>query len=414
MTRPELPAHRPRPAGAPTVLGGTRVIDFTRVIAGPYCAQTLGDLGAEVIKIENPAAGDDTRSMNHVEVAGETSPFLSLNRNKRSVALDLARPEARAIARALIDKADVVVENFSTGVMAKFGLDYQSVGRSNPRLVYCSISAYGREGKFAALSGYDPVTQAESGFMSMNGFPEHPPVRSGVPIIDYSCGMMAANAILAALLAREKLGRGQYLELALFDQAVTMTGFYGFNFLVSGENQSRFGHAPGNSPTVGVFQAKDGPFYIACGNTRLFRRLVGEVLGRPDIADDPAYATIRGRAQNRAKIEAVLAEIFATDSRDNWVSKLKAANAPAGPVRTIAEAFVSPEIRERQLLSAIPHPKAGHVPNIAPPYRLSTTPVIDPIAAPLLGEHTDVVLRKVLGYDEAKIEALRKAGTFGG
>ena len=223
----------------PTALDGLLVVDFTRVVAGPACTQTLADFGAEVIKIENPDGGDDTRHYEHADLAGESAAFVSLNRNKRGIALDLARPEAREIARELIQKADVVVENFSAGVMKKYGLDYAAVAPANPRLVYCSISAYGRQGPFASRPGFDPITQAESGFMSLNGFADGPPVRTGTPIVDFATGMSACNAILLALLARDRLGRGQHVEVALFDIAVALTGFYGMAHLMTGLNYSR-------------------------------------------------------------------------------------------------------------------------------------------------------------------------------
>src|SRR5439155_19382410 len=246
--------------------------------------QTLADFGAEVIKIENPEGGDDTRTYNHAETGGESAAFLSLNRNKRGIALDFTNPAAREVARELIAKADVVVENFSGGVMKKFGLDYASVAATNPRLVYCSISAYGREGPFALRPGFDPITQAESGFMSLNGFPDGPPVRTGPPAIDMVTGMSACNAILLALFARDRLGRGQHVEVALFDVALAMTGVFGMAYLVSGVNPSRQGNSPNGSPSVGVYHGSDAPFYIACANDRLYRRLVIEVLGRPDLA----------------------------------------------------------------------------------------------------------------------------------
>src|SRR5450631_4578025 len=225
--RPQLPERTPRVAGAPTALDGLLVVDFTRVVAGPACTQTLADFGAEVIKIENPDGGDDTRAYEHAEMGGESAAYISLNRNKHGIALDFAVPAARDVARELIAKADVVVENFSGGVMKKFGLDYEAVAPTNPRLVYCSISAYGRKGEFALRPGFDPITQAESGFMSLNGFPDGPPVRTGPPIVDLATGMAACNAILLALIARERLGRGQHVEVALFDMAAAMTGFYG-------------------------------------------------------------------------------------------------------------------------------------------------------------------------------------------
>jgi crotonobetainyl-CoA:carnitine CoA-transferase CaiB-like acyl-CoA transferase len=411
--RPQLPDRSPRTKGAPTALDGLLVVDFTRVVAGPACTQTLADFGAEVIKIENPDGGDDTRSYEHADLAGESAAFVSLNRNKRGIALDFAKPAACEIARELIARADVVVENFSAGVMKRFGLDYASVAPTNPRLVYCSISAYGRQGPFAARPGFDPITQAESGFMSLNGFPDGPPVRTGTPVVDMATGMSACNAILLALLARDRLGRGQHVEVALFDIALSLTGFYGMTYLMTGVNQSRFGNSPNGSPSVGVYEASDAPFYIACANDRLYRRLVIEVLGRPELASGPQFADRRSRSANKDKLRAILAGIFVQDLRENWVAKMKAANIPVGYLRTVEEAFNSPEVRARHRLSQIPHPAAGSVPNIEQPIRLDLTPVAEPVAAPLLGEHTTAVLRKTLGYDDARIAALAEAGVFG-
>src|SRR5881394_3625757 len=403
--RPQLPERTPRAMGAPTALDGLVVVDFTRVVAGPACTQTLADFGAEVIKIENPDGGDDTRAYEHAEIGGESAAYLSLNRNKRGIVLDLNVPAACEVARELIAKADVVVENFSGGVMKKFGLDYESVTPTNPRLVYCSISAYGRKGPFATRPGFDPITQAESGFMSLNGFPDGPPVRTGPPIVDLATGMSACNAILMALLARDRLGRGQHVEVALFDVALAMTQFYGMAYLMTGVNPSRQGNSPNGSPSVGVYHGSDAPFYIACANDRLYRRLVVEVLGRPDLASGE-FADRRSRTANKEKLRSILTGIFAQDLREHWVAKMKSANIPVGYLRTVEEAFNSPEVRERHRVSQIPHPAAGFIPNIESPLRLELTPAADPVAAPMLGEHTTEVLRKTLGYDESRIAAL--------
>jgi formyl-CoA transferase len=411
-TRPQLPDRTPRQKGAPTALDGLLVIDFTRVVAGPACTQTLADFGAEVIKIENPQGGDDTRHYEHADLAGESAAFVSLNRNKRGIALDLTKPEACEVARELIARADVVVENFSSGVMRKYGLDYASVAPGNPRLVYCSISAYGRQGPFASRPGFDPITQAESGFMSLNGFPDGPPVRTGPPAVDMLTGMSACNAILLALLARDRLGRGQHVEVALFDIALAMTQFYGMAYLMSGKNPNRQGNSPNGSPSVGLYNASDAPFYIACANDRLYRRLVIEVLGRPDLASGE-FGDRRSRTANKDKLRAILTGIFVQDIRENWVAKMKAANIPVGYLRTVEEAFNSPEARQRHRLSQIPHPTAGTVPNIESPLSLGLTPVVDPVAAPLLGQHTREVLRQKLGYDDARIAGLGEAGVFG-
>jgi crotonobetainyl-CoA:carnitine CoA-transferase CaiB-like acyl-CoA transferase len=410
---PELPDRVARDSAAPKALDGLLVVDFTRVVAGPACTQTLADFGAEVIKIENPDGGDDSRAYEHAEIGGESAAYLSLNRNKRGIALDLAVRAGQEVARELISRADVVVENFSASVMAKFGLDYVSVAPANPRLIYCSISAYGRKGPFALRPGFDPITQAESGFMSLNGFPDGPPVRTGPPIVDMATGMSACNAILLALIARDRLGRGQQVEVALFDMAMAMTGFYGMAYLISGANPGRFGNSPNGSPSVGVYEASDGPFYIACANDRLYRRLVIEVLQRPDLIADPQFANRRVRSANREKLRAIIAEIFAHDSLENWMTKMKKLNIPVGYLRTVEQGFNAPEARDRHRLTRIPHPTAGSIPNIEPPIGMELTPAVDPVAAPLLGEHTQEVLRKILCYDDRRIGALAGAGAFG-
>jgi len=410
---PELPDRVARDSAAPKALDALLVVDFTRVVAGPACTQTLADFGAEVIKIENPDGGDDTRAYEHAEIGGESAAYLSLNRNKRGIALDLAAPAGQDVARELISRADVVVENFSASVMGKFGLDYASVAQANPRLVYCSISAYGRKGPFASRPGFDPITQAESGFMSLNGFPDGPPVRTGPPIVDMATGISACNAILLALIGRERLGRGQQVEVALFDTAMAMTGFYGMAYLISGANPGRFGNSPNGSPSVGVYEASDGPLYIACANDRLYRRLVIEVLGRPDLIEDPQFANRRARSANKEKLRAIIAEVFAGDSLENWMAKMKRLNVPVGYLRTVEQAFNAPEARDRHRLNQIPHPTAGLIPNIEPPIGMELTPAVDPVAAPLLGQHTQEVLRKILGYHDNRIAALAAAGAFG-
>jgi crotonobetainyl-CoA:carnitine CoA-transferase CaiB-like acyl-CoA transferase len=406
----DLPRPDARPQGADTALGGLRVVDFSHFIAGPYCTQLLADLGADVIKIENAARGDDMRALRPPEIGGEAATFLWTNRNKRSVALDLARPEARAVARELIDGADIVVENFSTGVMQRFGLDYASVSATNERLIYCSISAFGREGRLGTRAGFDPIAQAESGFMSLNGDPDHTGLRTGSPVMDISTALSACNAILAAVVARHRLGKGQYVEAVLFDTALTMAGFTPVNYLVSGINPHRAGNGSNSSAPIDVFEAADGPFYLACANDRTFQRLVAEVLGRPELASDPLYATNPLRVANKASLTALLSDFFARERRDALMERMQAAGVPAGPVRTIAEAVASPEAAERRLVSQVPHPTAGAVPNIAPPLRLFGTPVVDPVAAPLLGQHSAEVLSQVLGYTDEQIAGLARTG----
>src|SRR5258707_2804388 len=340
---PQLPERTPRAKGEPAAFVGLLVVGYVGGRGGPACTQTLADFGAEVVKIESPDGGDDTRHYEHAEIGGESAAFLSLNRNKRGIALDFTNPVALEVARELIAKADVVVENFSGGVMKKFGLDYASVAPTNPRLVYCSISAYGRKGEFALRPGFDPITQAESGFMSLNGFPDGQPVRTGPPIVDMATGMSACNAILLALLARERLGRGQNVEVALIDDAVALTGFYGMAYLISGQKPGPFCNLPNGSPTVGVYRASDGPLYMACANDRLYRRLVTEVLDRPDLVTDPEFAHRKNRTANMEKLPCIIAVVFARDTLENWMARMKKANIPVGHLRTVEQGFNSPE-----------------------------------------------------------------------
>jgi crotonobetainyl-CoA:carnitine CoA-transferase CaiB-like acyl-CoA transferase len=249
--------------------------------------------------------------------------------------------------------------------------------------------------------------------MSLNGFADGPPVRTGPPIVDMATGMSACNAILLALIARDRLGRGQHVEVALFDIAMSMTGFYGMAYLINGTNPGRFGNSPNGSPTVGVYEASDGPLYMACANDRLYRRLVTEVLERPDLITDPEFATRKARTANKEKLRATIAGIFASDQLENWMAKMKKANIPVGYLRTVEQGFNAPEARERHRLSQIPHPTAGTVPNIETPLNMGLTPCVNPVAAPLLGEHTKQILRKTLGYDDSHISALAETGAFG-
>lgn len=410
--RPELPPHETRQAGAPTALRGTLVADFSRVLAGPVCTQLLADLGARVVKVEHPD-GDDMRHASQASIGGLTAAFLALNRGKQSLVLDLASPAGHEVAIDLIRRADVLVENFTPGVMERLGLGYEAVSKINPRLVYCSVSAYGQKGTAARRSGYDPVIQAESGLMSLNGFAEGPPVRIGPPVVDVSTGMMACNAVLAGLLARQHTGRGQHVEVALFDTAANLGALYGMGHLIDGHIPERFGQAPRGAAPVGLFEASDGPFYLCIVNDRLFRRLAVDVLRRPELADDPRFVTNRARAANRPALFATLEAIFASLSRDEWMARLQAANVPAGPVRTMAEAFASPEMAARGLARSVPHDTAGSVPNIGPPFRFSHTPTDTPVAAPMLGQHTQAVLEELLGYDAERRATLAAGGAFG-
>lgn len=408
--RPTLERPMPRPQGAPLALAGIRVADFSHFIAGPLCSMILADLGAEVIKIEKADGGDDFRRIRPQVTEQEGAPYLWTNRNKKSIALDLKLPEARQIARQIIDRSDVVLENFSTGVMARFGLDYATVGAANPRLIYASVSAYGRDGALRDRLGFDPIAQAESGFMSMNGEPGGVGSRTGPSIMDMSTAMMTTNAVLAALFAREHTGRGQFIESALFDTAVTMVGFHAMNYLISGEEPIRPGNNSRDTAPTAAFETEDGPIFVACANDRTWHRLATKVLDRPDLAEDPHYARSLERTHNRDNLIAIVDGILRGRPRAYWLARMREAGVPAGSINSIAEAFGSEEMRARGMVHQIPHPVARSVPNIRLPFRLHGTPLADPVAAPGLSQHAAEILREVLAYDAERIEAAMRSG----
>ena len=406
---PALPAPTPRPAGAPLALAGIRVADFSHFIAGPLCSRILADLGAAVIKIEKADGGDDFRRLLPPVTADAGAPFLWANRNKRSIALDLKQPVAQQVARDIVARSDVLLENFSTGVMDRFGLGYPTLSAANPRLIYASISAYGRDGPLKDRLGFDPIAQAESGFMAMNGDPGGVGMRAGPSIMDMSTAMMTGNAILAALFARERLGVGQRIESALFDQAVTMVGFHAMNYLASGAEPPRFGNVSRDTVPTATFETADRPIFIACANDRTWQRLCA-VLERPDLAAHPDYASTPDRIRNREALLAIVSSVLLTRGRADWLPRMRSAGVPAGAVNSLAEAFGSDEMAARGMVTAIPHPTAGSVPNIRLPFRMAGTPLADPVAAPGLGQDSVAVLRDLLGYDAGRIEALVASG----
>lgn len=411
----EFPPCPPRPAGAPTALDGVLVADFSHFIAGPLATMFLADMGAEVVKIEPPGRGDELRHYPPViaPLPAQGGPYVWGNRNKRSVALDLKTSAGREVARDIVARADVLVENFSTGVMERFGLDYDACRGINRRLVYCSISAYGREGALADRLGMDPVVQAESGFVSMNGYADRLGVRASSPVMDIGTAMMACNAILGALYARTHLGEGQFVEVALYDTAMLMTGWATMQYLFTGVEPRRHGNTSPDTCPSGVFEAQDQAFYINCGNDRIFHRLVTQVLDRPDLAEDPVLAHRDGRAARRDELFRTLGEEFALRPWKHWHERMRAAQIPCGEVRSVAEALRSQESRERHIATWIPHPAVGRMPNIASPIRFRSTPVVDPVPAPTVGQHTDEVLQEVLGWNAERIQGMARRGAFG-
>jgi crotonobetainyl-CoA:carnitine CoA-transferase CaiB-like acyl-CoA transferase len=410
----EFPEHAPRPSHAPRALQGIRVVDFSHFIAGPFATMILADMGADIIKIEAPGKGDDLRRYPPVHPdLMHGAPFLWTNRNKRSVAIDLKSEAGLDIARELIAKADVVVENFSSGVMKRLGLDYESCRKIKPEIIYCSVSAYGRDGAFADRLGFDPIAQVESGFVSMNGYADREGVRALSPVMDISTAMMACNAVLGALVARERSGLGQAIEVSLFDNAVLMTGYATLQHLFTGADPQRHGNTSPDTCPSGVFQAQDRSFYINCGNDKIFQRLMSHVIDRADLASAEIYATGANRIRRRDELFAILNEAFARHPWPHWQSRMRAAGVPCGLLRTVGEAIRSPEARERALVTRIPHPKLGWVPNVKLPIRYSQTPVVDPVAAPDVGQHTEEVLRGVLGYGDDRLKDCGAGGAFG-
>jgi crotonobetainyl-CoA:carnitine CoA-transferase CaiB-like acyl-CoA transferase len=370
---------------------------------------TLGDLGAEVWKIEHPADGDETRTWLPPAYHGTSTYFLCANRNKYSLALDFRTERGRAIVRELAERADIVVENYLTGALAKYGLDYASLAALNPRLIYCSISGYGRTGSFATRAGYDFLIQAESGLMAITGEPDGSPQKLGVAICDVLAGSNATQAVLAALYVRERTGRGQAIDIALFDSAVAALINVASGSLNGGGAAKRYGNAHPSIVPYEAFDAADAPFVLACANNRQFRDLCVSAIGRPELAADERFATNALRVENRVALSALLAEHFATRTCAGIVAACTAVNVPAGPVRTIEQALAAPEVAERGMIDEL----AGGVRVTGSPLRLSETPVRAPAAPPALGEHSVAILRDVLGYDAARIDELRAAKVIG-
>lgn len=390
-------------------LSHIKVLDLSRVLAGPWASQTLADLGAEVIKIERPGTGDDTRHWGPPELDNGTAAyFLAANRGKRSVTVDLTTPQGGEIVRKLARQADVLLENYKVGGLQKYGLDYASLRTLNPRLVYCSITGFGQTGPYAQQAGYDYIVQGMSGLMSVTGPADGEPHKVGVAVTDLFTGMYAASAIMAALLGRERSGEGQHIDLALFDCAVAMLANINMNWLVGGQVPPRLGNAHPNIVPYQVFACADGHFILACGNDGQFAKVCA-VIGLAELSQDPRFATNPARVAHRAKLTPLLTTAFAAGTRADWLARLGAAGVPCGPINTVAEAFADPQLRHRQMQLELPDADGHPVPQVASPIRLSATPVEYRRAPPRLGEHTDEVLAE-LGYPAADIQILRESG----
>jgi crotonobetainyl-CoA:carnitine CoA-transferase CaiB-like acyl-CoA transferase len=373
-------------------LHGIRILDLSRVLAGPWCTMTLGDLGADVIKIEHPKGGDDTRGWGPSFIGGESAYYLCANRNKRSVAVDMASAHGQRIIRELAAQSDVVVENFKAGALERYGLDYESLRKVRPDIVYCSISGYGRNSPLADRAGYDYVVQAEAGLMSITGEPAGEPMKVGVAVADLFTGMYAVQAILAAIIARRNDGQGQLIDLALFDCQLAMLANVASATLVSGQEPVRFGNAHASVVPYQVLPTRDSDIVLAVGNDRQFKLLCDVVLERPEIAADPRYATNVARLENRDTLIPLLTDVLRSRDGAEWLKRLASTGIPTGTVRSVRAALHSPEAQARQMVRTVQHPTIGPLQMVASPIRMSGTPVRVPGAPPLLGEHTQEVL----------------------
>jgi len=392
-------------------LEGLLVLDFTRVLSGPYCTMQLADLGARVIKIEHPDRGDDTRGWGPPFVESESAYFLSINRNKESLTLDLKHPGAARVIDALVRRADVLVENFRPGTMERLGLGYQAVAARNGKLVYCSISGFGHTGPRAAEAGYDAVMQAEGGLMSVTGAPDGPPFRLGVAIADITTGMFAAEGILAALFARHRTGRGQHVDVAMLDSVAALLTYQAGIFFATGTTPPRMGNRHPTIVPYETFTAADGEFVLAVGNDEQFQRMC-LVIGRPDLASDSRFATNAGRIDHYGSLKPALDAAFLRWNRQALVNAFVAAGVPCGSVRSVAEALADPQVAARDMIASLRHQTVGEVRVLGTPIKLSDTHAEIRTAPPVLGQHTESILRNDAGLSAVEIQELRAAGAI--
>lgn len=388
-------------------LAGVRVVDLTRILAGPLCTMMLGDMGADIIKVEPPGKGDDTRSWGPPFVAGEAAYFLGINRNKRSLTLDMAVPAGQRILAGLIEKADVLIDNFRVGTLEKWGFTEAWFAQHAPRLVRCCITGYGTSGPKAALPGYDFILQAESGLMSICGEPGGVPTKYGVAIVDVCTGMLASNSILAALNARHRTGKGQKVELSLFETSLAMLINVAQNYLTAGRNGGRFGNGHPSIVPYTTYQAADAMMAVGIGNERQFAR-AAEVMGHPEWAQDPRFNSNRARVENRTVIDGLINTALAGDEAATWIDKLQAVGVPCGKINSVAEALEDPHTAARGMVETVEHPTVGTLKMLGIPFKFSDTTCTVRRPPPLVGEHSAEILAQELGYDAQAIAALRE------
>jgi succinate--hydroxymethylglutarate CoA-transferase len=389
-------------------LAGMRVVDLTRILAGPLCSMMLGDMGADVIKVEPPDKGDDTRGWGPPFIAGEAAYFLGVNRNKRSLTLNIAVPAGQKILAGLVEKADVLIDNFRIGTLEKWGFTDAWFEQHAPRLVRCSITGYGSTGPKAALPGYDFILQAESGLMSICGAPDGAPTKYGVAIVDVCTGMLASNSILAALNARHRTGKGQKVELSLYETSLAMLINVASNYLTAGRNGGRFGNGHPSIVPYTTYQTADAMVAIGIGNERQFAR-TAEVLGHPEWAQDARFTSNRARVENRDLIDGLINEALSHGGAESWLDKLKAVGVPCGRINSVADAFDDPHTVARDMIETVEHSTIGALKMLGIPFKFSDTACSVRRAPPTLGQHSDEILAGELGLDAKAIAELRQA-----
>ena len=404
----------------PGPLSHVRVLDLSRVLAGPWAGQNLADLGAEVIKVERPGAGDDSRAFGPPWVKDrqgrdtkDSAYYTSANRGKKSITVNISKPEGQKLVRELAKISDVLIENYKFGDLARYGLAYEDLKKLNPRLIYCSVTGFGQTGPYRERPGYDFMIQGMGGMMSVTGEPDDAPgggpQRAGVPVADIITGMYASIAICAALAHREKTGMGQQLDLALLDSQIALLAYQNTNYFSTGKSPKRIGNLHPNIVPYQPFRTQDGRVILACGNDNLYRKFC-EVAGCPELAADPRFASNGKRVENRAELTRLLQAIFSKKTTQQWVDLLEAAGVANGPINDVAQVFEEPQVKARGVKIELDHPVAGKLPLVASPMRFSGTPLEHKLAPPVLGQHTDEVLRGVLALSEEEIARLRSGG----